>query len=216
MQKENRLKYGVIVFIFICAGVLYFLSILDAEKNNPDVYLVDETMESIIVPQDTELSVESEEVIEITTIINKNYIHVCGEVARPGLYELEEGSRILDAINVAGGFTDYAACDYINLAQLVADGEKIVVPSINEVSGLPESETARGEGSGVNSGGLVNINTASLEELMTLSGIGKSKAESIVSYRESNGPFTKIEDIMQISGIKEAAFKKIKNNIEVR
>ncbi|NLZ81960.1 MAG: hypothetical protein GX913_09230 [Clostridiales bacterium] len=216
MQKENMIKYGVIVFVSICAGILYFLSILDTDKKDSALYLVNETMKSSTVPLVTEFVLESEEVIiETSTTIDKIYIHVCGEVVDPGVYEIEEGSRVWDAINVAGGITKDAASDYINLAQIVTDGEKVVVPSVNEVDGFLESETAKSQKPGTGNS-LININTASLEELMTLSGIGKSKAESIISYRETNGPFVKIDDIMNISGIKEAAFEKMKKDIDIK
>lgn len=230
MQKEKRfffenlIKYSVIVFVFICAGILYFLSVFHKDKGDSTLYLVNETMESITMPIESEAVIEGKASIEtgiiienetLGTSIKKIYIHVCGEVVVPGVYEVEEGSRVCDIIEVAGGITEYAASDYINLAQIVTDGEKIVVPSLNEVEGFPESETGKSQVAGTGKT-FVNINTASLEELMTLSGIGKSKAESIISYRETNGSFTKIEDIMNISGIKEAAFEKIKKDIDIR
>lgn len=212
--SENIIKYSIMVFVFICAGILYFLSILDKNKTDSTLYMVNESVESI-----TMSTTEGETFIEIESMIEtfpkKNYVHVCGEVVVPGVYEVEEGSRVWDVIKIAGGMTEHAAPDYINLAQILVDGEKVVVPSSDEVEGFPESETAKGQVSGTGKT-LVNINTASLEELMTLSGIGKSKAESIISYREMNGPFAKIEDIMKISGIKEAAFEKIKKDIDVR
>ncbi len=159
------------------------------------------------------------------------YVHICGEVVRPGVYELPEGSRIFEAVEKAGGFTKEAASSYLNLAQEIADGMKIVVPS--EAQLAAESEDAAGSGAaytgvyGVFPGtgeavaavpaadGKVNINTAGKEELMTLDGIGEARAEDIIRYREQNGPFQTIEDIMKVSGIKSAAFEKIKDDIIV-
>ena len=145
------------------------------------------------------------------------YIHICGEVVSPGVYELEEGSRVFQAVEKAGGFTDQAAAEYLNMAERGADGMKIVVLNKEEA----EAAKARGEISlpAEASSNLqkqkVNLNTATKEELMTLRGIGEAKANDILKYRESRGGFEKIEDIMKISGIKDAAFQKIKEDITV-
>lgn len=167
------------------------------------------------------------------------YVHICGEVVSPGVYELEAGSRIFQAVEAAGGFTENAAAEYLNMAELVGDGMKIVVPDIRVLDEASVCGTAAGgaaavgitdggsfEGRSLNNGKpvdqgagtekqKVNINTAPKEELMTLKGIGESKAEDIIAYRESHGGFSKIEDIMKISGIKNAAFDKIKDDITV-
>ena len=145
------------------------------------------------------------------------YVHICGEVVSPGVYELKEGSRVFQAIEKAGGVTDQAAAEYLNMAEQVKDGMKIVVPGKEEV----EAAKARGEISLQAEASLnvqktkVNLNTATKEELMTLRGVGEAKAADIVKYRESHGGFQKIEDIMKISGIKDAAFQKIKDDITV-
>ncbi len=145
------------------------------------------------------------------------YVHICGEVVSPGVYELKEGSRVFQAIEKAGGITDQAAAEYLNMAEQVKDGMKIVVPGKEEV----EAAKARGEISLQAEASLnvqktkVNLNTATKEELMTLRGVGEAKAADIVKYRESHGGFQKIEDIMKISGIKDAAFQKIKDDITV-
>jgi competence protein ComEA len=144
------------------------------------------------------------------------YVHICGEVVSPGVYELKEGSRVFQAIEKAGGVTDQAAAEYLNMAEQVKDGMKIVVPGKEEV----EAAKVRGEFSlqaEASSGGKarINLNTAAKEELMTLRGVGEAKADDILKYRESHGGFQKIEDIMKISGIKDAAFQKIKEDITV-
>lgn len=128
-------------------------------------------------------------------------VYVCGCVSNPGVYELVTQSRICDAIDAAGGFLSDAAMESVNLAEYVEDGQQITVLSVEDYQvGQVEN-------------GLVNINKASVEELMTLPGIGEAKAKAIVSYRESNGNFKTIEDIMNVSGIKEGAFSKIKDMI---
>ncbi len=133
-------------------------------------------------------------------------VHVCGEVVQPGVYGLPQGSRIGDAIEAAGGFSDEADRDYLNLALPVEDGMQIRVPSREESESLRRSQAAA-------LSALVDINSAGEDELMTLPGIGSARAQAIISYREANGPFGEISDIMQVSGIKEAAFEKIKDRI---
>lgn len=144
------------------------------------------------------------------------YVHICGEVRRPGVYQLKEGQRIYEALELAGGCTEEGAADYLNLAGLVEDGMKLVVPSAEELSGQPEADLY---GTAASAGGdqpaKVNINRAGKEQLMTLTGIGESRAEDILRYREEQGKFETIEDIMNVSGIKQAAFDKIKDEITV-
>lgn len=169
------------------------------------------------------------------------FVYVCGAVQEPGVYGLEEGARLYEAIACAGGVREDAAEESVNQAQTVVDGERLYIPTDEEVrQGLGEflktgisvgtgeikSEESGGvsgvnisgapdEGSGTDSAGKVNINTASKEELKTLNGIGDTRAESILSYRELNGPFQTIEALMQVDGIKEGVFNKMKDNITV-
>ena len=141
------------------------------------------------------------------------FVHICGQVKEPGVYELPEGSRVYEAVEAAGGFTEEAAAEALNLAEKIMDGMKITVYDREEARTLEASGTSEGGGPG--SRGLVNLNTASKEALMTLSGIGESKAEDIIRYREESGGFKKIEDIMKVPGIKNAGFQKIKDRITV-
>lgn len=146
------------------------------------------------------------------------YVYICGEVAAPGVYELSEDSRIYEAVDAAGGFTENAARESVNLASKVSDGMQITIYNKEEAASLPAGSGSAGGNagqSGTSGSGLVNLNTATKEELMTLKGIGEAKAEDIIRYREKSGGFKKIEDIMKISGIKEAGFQKIKDNITV-
>ncbi len=148
------------------------------------------------------------------------YVHICGQVMNPGVYEMEAGSRIFQAVEAAGGLTDEAAGEFLNMAEIIQDGMKISVPSLEEVE---KGEAAAVSGYGGLGGvaapggqaGKVNLNTAGKEQLMTLRGIGESRAEDIIRYREEHGPFGAIEEIMEISGIKDAAFQKIKDDITV-
>lgn len=141
------------------------------------------------------------------------YVHICGEVISPGVYELEEGSRVFQAVEKAGGFTEDAAQEYLNMAERISDGMKIVVLNKAEAEAAALEETALPKEA---TGPLkVNLNTATKEELMSLKGIGESRAEDIIRFRESHGDFKKIEDVMKVSGIKDAAFEKIKEDITV-
>lgn len=141
-------------------------------------------------------------------------VYICGAVKAPGVYEFSLGDRFSQAIDRAEGFTEEAHGEYLNLAQLLTDGEMIYVPTKEEVqSGYMAASS--GSDSGVDSNGKININTASKEQLMTLTGVGEAKALSIISYRDTNGNFSAIEDVMKISGIKDAVFNTIKDYITV-
>ena len=165
------------------------------------------------------------------------YVHVCGQVAVPGVYSLTEGSRVWDAIEAAGGFCPEAAPQAVNLAMVVADGSKVTIPHECEAED-GDFRWYETEGKALTIGGMVvgsgynlmrdgagdnsqnavrqvNINRADITMLMTIPGIGQSKAEAIVSYRETVGPFGTIEEIMQVEGIKEGLFAKIKEYITV-
>lgn len=142
-------------------------------------------------------------------------VYVCGAVNTPGVYELDNGSRIFQAIAMAGGLTQEAASTYVNQAEPVTDGQKIYVPEMEEVSA---AEMMQGmdikEGTGEQQDeDKVNINIADQTELQTLPGIGEMKASAIIAYREANGVFSNTEEIMQVEGIKEGTFRKIKDLI---
>ena len=132
------------------------------------------------------------------------YVFVCGAVVRPGVYELEEGSRVFEAIEAAGGFTKEASKNMVNQAEILKDEMKVYVPTQKEVEVQNETDS-----------GKININTAAKSELMELPGVGEAKADQIIQYREAHGSFRQIEDIMSISGIKEGLFEKIKEYITV-
>lgn len=175
----------------------------------------------------TELSDASSE--EAKTLV----VHICGAVSAPGVYELPAGSRIIDAVEAGGGFlpeADEACC---NLAEEIVDGCQIYIMTKSEscadgqtekkagIQTSPDSDmqttdrNVRRNNAPALENGLVNLNTADVAALMTLPGIGESRAKAIISYREQHGAFAQIEDIMKISGIKQAAFSKIKDKITV-
>lgn len=159
---------------------------------------------------------EEETAVRESAII---YVHVCGQVKNPGLYELSGDARVGAAIQAAGGFTKEADEASINLAEYATDGSQIYVASIEENketrtggSGTSPSDKADRE---TNAEGLININTASVTELTTLSGIGDSRAEAIVEYRTEHGAFSSIEEIKEVSGIGDSIYDKIKDKITV-
>lgn len=154
-------------------------------------------------------------------------VHVVGAVPRPGLYEFAEGARVQDAVDAAGGLLTSANVDSINLAALLEDGQQLNIPY--KAGEEPSTQNSGGGGDELNlpggaeeptdTGGgeneLININTASLEELDSLPGIGPSIAQRIIDYRDQNGPFAAIEDILNVSGIGPSTFDQIKDLITV-
>ena len=150
-------------------------------------------------------------------------VYVCGAVERPGVYELPDGSRVWQAIEAAGGMKSDADDRYLNQAQRLSDGEQITVYTRDETAAMaaagqsiaPVTGSSAKPAATETGTGKVNINTAGKEELMTLPGIGEAKAEAIIQYRENNGAFSSPEEIRNVSGIKEKAYERIKDCIEV-
>ena len=169
------------------------------------------------------------------------YVHVCGAVEDPDVYELPAGSRVYEAVQAAGGFSEDADCSYVNQAQKLSDGVKLVIPTLEQTQaiasdggdgngvgivdmqdsakdqGLASSPAGGDTGMGQNdaSDGRININTASEAELCNIPGIGAVRAAAIVAYRQEKGGFASVEDIMNVSGIKEGTYEKIKDSIKV-
>lgn len=134
-------------------------------------------------------------------------VHVCGRVRRPGVVMLPAGSRVWEAVEAADGLLEDAQDTAVNLAAVLKDGQKLYIPAIGE-SGTETAAEAADDGK-------VNLNTADADRLQTLSGIGASRAMDILSYREGHGGFQTIEEIMQVPGIKESIYEKIKDKITV-
>lgn len=145
-------------------------------------------------------------------------VYICGAVADPGVYELPPESRVVQAIEAAGGLLEEAEPFLVNQARILEDGEQIRILTREEAREVDLSDYTEGADTGQKDavkGEKININTADVDTLMTLPGIGQAKADAIVEYRKSSGGFQQIEDIMKISGIKEAVFTKIKDKITV-
>ena len=160
------------------------------------------------------------------------FVHVCGAVEKPDVYELPTGSRVYEAVQAAGGFAKDADESYVNQAQELSDGVKLVIPTLEQTEilasetesdamagavGIQDSGGRQDESSQSSaSDGKVDINTASEAELCNVPGIGAVRAAAIVAYRQENGSFSSVEDIMNVSGIKEGTFEKIKDSIKVK
>lgn len=152
-------------------------------------------------------------------------VYVCGAVLTPGVYVLEAGARIYEAIEMAGGLTENAGLTALNQAQEICDGQMIYIPTKEEAAAYPVDALAAADDAAgqtkkkageQDADGRVNLNTASEAELMTLSGIGQSKAQAILLYRETHGGFSSVEEIMNVDGIKEGSYNRIKDSIKVK
>ena len=162
--------------------------------------------------------VESNETKTETASENSSiFVHVAGEVKSPGMVEIASGERVATAIEKAGGATENAVLDSINLAKKCEDGEQIVVPSKvsseSSASGGSDTSSSTGGSSTSTNNGKVNINTADATGLQQISGIGPSKAQKIIAYREQNGKFKSIEDLTNVSGIGEKTLASIRDQI---
>ncbi len=142
-------------------------------------------------------------------------VYVCGEVVNPGVYELTSGMRICDAVDAAGGLTKKASRDYWNLAEELTDGQMLYFPTAEEAEKRKESVAETAADTGGTADGKVNINTADISQLLTVPGIGQTRAEAVLAYRQEHGSFQCIEDIMKVSGIKNGLFEKMKDYITV-
>ncbi|MEK3807879.1 helix-hairpin-helix domain-containing protein [Bacillus sp. FSL H8-0547] len=204
-------KYKIAVLIAAAAAFLYVYQSQEQDSGGEKTKLLDEEALSMeLEPPETtpDQSAESqpEEII----------VDVKGEVKAPGVYEMKPGERYHHVIDAAGGLTEQADAAQINLAALLEDGMVVQVPKIGEI---PNELTQQPAGANASGGGgekVVNLNKASSEELQTLTGIGPAKAEAIIAYREEAGGFKAVEDLMNVSGIGEKSFEKVKDSISVK
>jgi competence protein ComEA len=236
MNSFNYKKFilpGILLIIMLVEFV-YLFYILDDKKD-----VIKEENKTILNDKTIE---KTEENITSTGTI---YVDIKGNVLNPGVYTLDSGSRVIDVVNQAGGFTEGANTRFINLSKVLNDGDVIVIYSNAEIEEAKKSKIIYVETPCIceevkndacitqnveveepnipdnavipedSNNGKININTATSEELQTLSGIGESKAQAIIDYRNTNGPFNSIEEIVNVSGISENLFAKIKENITV-
>ncbi|MCC3145409.1 helix-hairpin-helix domain-containing protein [Halanaerobium sp. Z-7514] len=209
MKKLDK-KYFLLV-------ILLFFSLFSYFFNESPNYSIDYTQEK----EEGLISEESASEIEENFRI---IVHLAGEVNNPGVYQLKEGDRLVDLLKTAGGLTDKADLELINLAVTLADGQKIIIPNIEQRN--REENDFKEQNSidlnnlaviaGENNGSLININRADLNQLVELSGIGEAKAQAIINYREENGLFQSKEELIKISGIGEKTLDNIRDEISLR
>ena len=231
-QIRNRIFPGILLILLLCSltgcGAKESISLeeIPGETQGPQ----DEELQKKAVANEKDLKetvlkteTKGESGTASASVPELLSVYVCGAVNSPGVYELPVGSRLYQAIDEAGGMREDADRNYLNLAMELTDGQKLQVPTQEEVqtgvftadmAGNASESSTSGSGETSSGGsGLVNINTADETLLMTLPGIGEAKAKSIIAYRQEKGAFAKIEDIMNITGIKQAVYEKIKDAI---
>ena len=196
----------------IIGGVLAVIVIILVGRG----MMASSTKEKVMVTN----AVNTTRVEETTTMMPQNcYVDIKGEVLRPGVYEFSCESRIQEVIKKAGGFTEEADETKINLAQKISDQMQIIVPNLHsqQEGGVTEGNSGKGNLSNTTPSnskqGTVNINTATLEELQTIKGIGKKKAEAILQYRKEHGAFRTKEDLLQVKGIGKKALEAIESQV---
>lgn len=203
MDKEKKIKLIIAVGIGIIA-IIGAIKIVDIyyQKNSTDQISISNFIEN-----------EKEDENNNTNI----KVYITGEVKNQGVIELEEGARIADAIEKAGGKTEQANLKNVNLAYQLEDGQKIYIPNIDDIETEVIDDGASGiVGDTTAAQGIININKADENELQSLNGIGESLASSIVEYRKENGKFETIEDLKNVPGIGESKFENIKAYIKVK
>lgn len=231
---KSRLQLIVVLLFIGTAGIIFILSgrttqsndnsvdleVVEGDEANYSTDITSQMMKSEIVHQN-ENSQQEEEIKNENNPENPEmiFVHVCGAVKKEGVYQVINSARVVDAIKAAGGLTKAAASYGINQAELLKDGMQIYIPTKKEVkvnkvipSGLPSVTGASDISKNANTE-IVNINTATKEELMKLNGVGEAKAALIINFRETNGGFKNINDLMKIKGIKQKFFDKIKDSI---
>lgn len=230
MHQKKKIWMMVFVILFFCAaGVWYFFwrqgpaEERNAEEDGPDSVFAVLTEAPETMPTEVPQGTLTETPAEDGNLPRVIYVYVCGAVVNPGVYALPEGSRLYEAVELAGGCLAEADEAYHNFARVISDGERIYILSKEESAELSLKERVEGEetvqsvqGTGtLQENAMVNLNTATVEQLTTLPGIGESRAESIIAYRKKVGGFLDINEIMNISGIGESMFEKIKDRITV-
>ena len=198
--EQSKLRRIIeIAAIILLSGVVFFAC--NAGKKSEEI------VETALI-EDSERPSEAEkpsaEPVETPKTV---FVYVCGAVVKPGVYELPADARKMDALNAAGGFTEDAVEDAVNLAAFLEDADMLRIPHIGEE--VP-AEDVSADGAKAK----ININTADVKELTSLPGIGESKAEAIVKYRQKAGRFARTEDLMNVPGIKEGTFEGIRDLIK--
>ncbi|TCT16359.1 competence protein ComEA [Natranaerovirga pectinivora] len=197
MKVDKYTKLIGLLSVILIAGIIYILVIYDLEE--VEISINEHNNGKI-----EEITEESEDLIDDKMI----YVFLCGAINNPGVYEVVDGTRVFEVMNLAGGLADNADQTVVNQAQPVMDGQQIYFPTIKEVEEGYIEEISVGQY-------LININTASIEQLITLPGVGEVRAQTIINFRNKNGRFKSTEEIMNVDGIKEGIYNRIKDFITV-
>jgi len=208
--KKIKLFAGV-AFILVCG----MLAVFSGNRTSSEDFFVSREEKQSNPTAETE-KVKPDGSREVTEEEVPIKVFVCGAVQAEGVYALSAGSRVIDAIEAAGGFSEDASTSFLNLAEWVTDGIRVYVPTKDEVGQMTQQELLQqmlGSESESNTEKKVNLNKADKEQLMTLPGIGEAKAESIIAYRKNVGPFQTPEDITKVTGIGSAMYERIKDRI---
>lgn len=217
MKKDNNIINTKNIVIALLILICFILSFYLYGRNKSKVFK-DEYMENIFVEENETNTIKENKVEEVKSNeislekVNKIIVEIKGEVNKPDVYEVEDGAIIRDLIEIAGGLTGEANIDSINRAQKLRANELIIIPNKSEnIASISVSSEVNIS----NNSDIININTASIDELQRINGIGEVKAKSIIEYREKNGGFKSIEEIKNIEGIGEKTFEKIKDKIAI-
>lgn len=209
MKFIDKYKKILLIIIVIVGCVIYSVFI-DNDKIN-----ISNNIENTNIKIDNKIEDPIEEAKQESNTKNKIYIYLTGEVVNGGVLVLDEGSRIVDAIDAAGGLTENADITKINLVYVLEDGMKINIPNKTEENQEEPETQIQNSYEKENKGNKVNINTAKQTELETLPGIGPSLALKIINYRKENGNFKNKEDIKNVNGIGDSKYENIKEFIEI-
>lgn len=205
-NKKNIIIVITLIIVIVISIIIYMIYLKNSKE---DIDFIEDELEENLDEIKAEKLSEKENKEE-----NIIVVHIAGEVNKPGIVKLKENSRIIDAIEQAGGVNNNADLSNVNLAYILSDGQKINIPNKNE----KEQKDIITQSAGVeidskNNKTMININTATIEELQKLPGVGEAMAKKIITYRTQNGKFKNIEDIKNVSGIGEAKFNNIKDFI---
>lgn len=208
MGLQKRMRRKVLLGVLFCCVMLCSCASGEQDELTWKLELEEQSQQEVSEEQSQDEMSEADKQEASKTMI---YVYVCGAVVQPGVYEVCEGSRVYEVVALAGGLTEEADDTCINMARVIADGEQIIILTQEEALEMQNTSSAvPGKTSQ-----LVNINTASIHELIQLSGIGESRAQAIISYREEKGAFQSIDQIKKVSGIKDGLYEKIKDYITV-
>ena len=221
LEEKGRMVHLVLisVILILSTALIFTIVKMNQKEQTPKIDRIAELMaekseegsDDQVEPSSTDQTHQRSEIESLEEVV----VDIKGEIDSPGVYQLKEGSRIIDVIEKAGGLLTEADTTSVNFAQLVTDQMVIYIPKEGEENPINQINMSGNENSSSQDDKQIDINKAEKEELMLLNGIGSSKADSIIAYREEQGLFQTIEEIKNVSGIGDATFEKLKDAITV-